>query len=434
MTEFFRTFRRSLFLRLLLIFSGTVVLFVVILAVSMRFILENRQHEWGALNYLEHFGKAIVSDIGTPPDLSKASVLIQELPISLVITGPDLLWQSDTQTIDLQHIGVMHSLSDTVKVVRSKRTKALQVTRGEFEYYLFRKADMISDDDSLVAYIAFLLALFFNYWLVRRLLKPIHLLKDGAERISQGELDYRVRHTRHDELGDLTSSINSMADSLQGMLAAKQQLLLAISHELRTPITRAKVQLELLEDPRVKESLLEDINELDQLVTELLEAERLNSQHTSLSLEPLPIAQFVAATVEQYWPKNPLIRWLPVDHNQDKVVNLDRLRFGLLLRNLIGNALRYGEQRPIFIEVEYSEGNALLSVKDQGEGIAAEHIGHLTEPFYRADSARQRQTGGFGLGLYLCKLIVEAHGGILTLDSTPGEGTSVLVSVPLSEA
>ena len=121
-----------------------------------------------------------------------------------------------------------------------------------------------------------------------------------------------------------------------------------------------------------------------------------------------------------------------IDNPQVQIVHLDRLRFSLLLRNLINNALRYGEERPITIDVKFFAEKALLTVADKGKGIAAEHIDHLTEPFYRADSSRQRQTGGFGLGLYLCKLIAEAHGGHLELQSTEGEGTIVLVSIPLT--
>lgn len=435
MISLLRAAGRSLFLRLLLIFSATVALFILISILSTHQIMEGRRDESGSINYFERHIKEIISDIGTPPDLDRAATLAQELPISLLIIGPELHWQSDSRTIDIDHIRVVHSISDTVKIVRSKSTRALQVSTGDFQYYLFSKRHMLSKDDVVIIYFAVaatLLTLLLNYWLVRRLLKPIRLLKDGAERISQGELDYRVQHNRSDELGDLTNSINSMADSLQGMLAAKQQLLLAISHELRTPITRAKVQIEFIEDPGIKHSLKEDINELDLLVTELLEAERLNSQHASLMLEPLPFVDFITQILEQYWPQQPLIQWQPSQANQHNLVNLDRLRFSLLLRNLINNALRYGEQNPITVDVEFTAGKAQLTVTDKGRGISAEHIEHLTEPFYRADSARQRQTGGFGLGLYLCKLIAEAHGGSLTLKSELEKGTTVRVEIPFS--
>jgi signal transduction histidine kinase len=104
----------------------------------------------------------------------------------------------------------------------------------------------------------------------------------------------------------------------------------------------------------------------------------------------------------------------------------------LLLKNLLENALRYSPatQAPV-LRCCYDEQQLYLTLQDQGPGIAAEHLPHLTEPFYRVDPARQRKTGGYGLGLYLCRMIAQAHGGSLTIESVPGQGTTVTVILPL---
>jgi signal transduction histidine kinase len=268
------------------------------------------------------------------------------------------------------------------------------------------------------------------------LLRPIALLKEGAERISCGELDYRVAINQTDELGTLTNSINQMADSLNAMLEAKQQLLLGISHELRTPITRVKIQLAMMEpgsilEEECKQSLLEDVDELDMLVSDLLEAERLNSQHAGLNREVIDAGEVTREIVEQHWQGNVLINYITSKHiAAPERVALDKLRYKLLVRNLVSNALKYGDAKPIEVKVFIDLNQLVLTISDKGEGISEEHIKRITEPFYRADNARQRQTGGFGLGLYLCLLIVEAYNGKLEISSAIGQGTQIVVALP----
>ena len=115
-------------------------------------------------------------------------------------------------------------------------------------------------------------------------------------------------------------------------------------------------------------------------------------------------------------------------------ISLDVTRMRLLLRNLIDNALRYNPPgtRPVVVSAKFVDGQLLIRVQDHGAGIAPEHINRVTEPFYRADPARSRATGGVGLGLYLCKRVAEVHGGSLAIDSSAGAGTGVTVILPLA--
>ena len=219
-----------------------------------------------------------------------------------------------------------------------------------------------------------------------------------------------------------------MADSLQSMLEAKRQLLLAISHELRTPITKAKLRLEFMPDSDEKDQLKEDIQEIELLISDLIEAERLNGDHAVLTAEPTPIAAFVEGVCEQFesYPGGLQLE-LPTE---DRDIVIDNLRVRLLITNLVNNAIRHGEGNPIVVRVGFDDDCARLEVEDRGEGIAQEHLSQISEPFYRADSARQRNTGGFGLGLYLCRLIAQAHGGELIIQSQLGEGTHIIVKLP----
>ena len=426
-------FRNSLFFRLFLIFSATVVFFYVIISLSLRQIDQN----WRAERqnpipdfYLDNI-TLIVDNIGVPPDLQRATQLAEELSLTLIIRSPHINWQSDDQNdLDISQAVYLRSLSTEADMLQAGREEIIRVSRGGYEYYLNQRVPTLSETDYRVVYIGLALAglvLLLNYGLVHRLLEPVRQLREGAERICEGDLSYRVKSKRTDELGELTESVNHMADALQSMLEAKRQLLLAISHELRTPITRAKLQLEFMEDGVIKNNLGDDINEIDLLISDLIEAERLSNQHAALLAEHVDFAEYIGLVLQQYTHYESLSFVRP---EQDHSVSIDKLRTRLLLTNIVNNAIRHGEGKPIAVTVSFEETEAIVEVEDQGEGIGEEHLEHLNEPFYRADSARQRHTGGFGLGLYLCRLIAQAHGGRLEISSKLGVGTHVTLFLP----
>lgn len=206
-------------------------------------------------------------------------------------------------------------------------------------------------------------------------------------------------------------------------------MLLAISHELRTPITRAKLQLEFMDDNELKQTLSDDINEIDLLISDLIEAERLSSQHAVLIPDDVDFVDYIGMLAAQYqYYEGGIILDLP---DTDHAMRIDKLRIRLLFANIVNNAIRHGRGRPVTVKVRFAETEVELTISDEGEGISEEHLRHVREPFYRVDSARQRNTGGFGLGLYLCHLIAEAHGGRMEIDSEPGEGTEIRIYLPL---
>jgi len=426
----------SLYLRLFLIFSATIILFLVIITLSLRQLDQNWRRE--RLNplpvfYLDNV-RLLVDAIGIPPDLQRAEDLARDLSLTIIIRSPHINWQSDDQSdLDISSAVFVRTLSDESQMMAVGNEQVIRVARGGYEYFLNRKAPSLSDYDYAVVYIGLGFALFvllLNYWLVHRLMDPVRRLRQGAEKICAGDLSYRVEVTRKDELGELTESINHMADSLQSMLEAKRQLLLAISHELRTPVTRAKLQLEFMEDGALRDTLRDDINEIDLLISDLIEAERLSTQHAALIPDDVDFAEYIGMLSEQYQHYDGgLVVDLP---DEDRSMQIDKLRIRLLLANIVNNAIRHGRNRPVTISVRFQGDEAVLSIADQGEGISEEHLKHVREPFYRVDSARARHTGGFGLGLYLCHLIAEAHGGRMEIDSETGKGTRVTIYLPIN--
>ena len=172
---------------------------------------------------------------------------------------------------------------------------------------------------------------------------------------------------------------------------------------------------------------MRDLNEIRDLISDLLESERLASPHAALQREPVDLTALVREVVAEQAEGPQVQLELP---EALPVRPLDRTRVRLLVRNLLDNALRYsaGAAQPPRISLRTEGKGVLLEVRDFGPGVDEAQLGHLTEPFYRTDSARQRATGGVGLGMYLCRLVAEAHGGRLEVrNAQPGLAISALL-------
>ena len=435
MTTLVQYIRKSLFFRLLAIFGITVILFLVIILISLQTINNENETIETIPDYFTRHVESIIEDIGTPPNLSNAMRLASELNWTINIRNPIMEWSSDPENrLNVDASQYQESLTVDAEMRTINGEDIIRVDRGGYDFYMYRSAQDEQSFNYFVLYTALALAtliLFLNYLMVNKMLNPVRLLKQGAERIRQGDLSYRVKSNLQDELGELTESINHMADSLQSMLEAKRQLLMAISHELRTPITKAKLRMEFMPNSDEKDQLKEDIDEIDLLISDLLEAERLNNDHSVLVSEPVMLASFVRSITEQFETYSGELQVNTPNH--DLEFEIDKLRIRLLLTNLLNNAIRHGKGNLIKVRVSFSENQGVIQVNDNGEGISEEHISQITEPFYRADSSRQRNTGGFGLGLYLCRLIAQAHGGEMVITSQLEQGTQISISLPRAQ-
>ncbi len=250
---------------------------------------------------------------------------------------------------------------------------------------------------------------------IRHMVGPLRELAAGAEAFGRGDLEHRVPIRHRDEIGDLAHRFNQMAEDIQAMLDGKRALLLAISHELRSPLTRARLHAELVDEGASKASLLDELAQMRELISALLESERLGSGHRALQVADCDLG---ALAREQDQPGVAL----RVDRDLP-VLKLDRMRVQLLLRNLVHNALRHNDPEvgPVMVTVERDGDGATLTVRDHGAGVPPEVLSQLGQPFFRPDEARARSEGGVGLGLSLCRLVAEAHGSRLVLrNAQPG--------------
>lgn len=390
----------------------------------------------------------LAADIGNPPSVERATALTRQLPLSVRISGPVVNWRSNPDSHDYGRRWQDDShgpgddpwTSDEPRLFERTTADGHRVRFG-LDVKNWRERPRFI---GWVTLAALLLLTALAYAWVRRLLRPLDDIRAGALRFGAGDFAMPIpvhRPRKPDELGELAATINTMGQDIHQMLEAKRTLLLAISHELRSPLTRARLNTELLPETAElrssREALLRDLALMRDLVTDLLESERLASPHAALHREPTDLAallgEVVAALPDMKAVAATAASGLPE-------LSVDRTRLRLLLRNLLDNAVRHNTPQahgssdqvspPVSVRLEAApEGGVRITVRDFGPGVDHAALPHLAEPFYRPDAARERATGGVGLGLYLCKLVALAHGGSFTVrNAQPGLEVQVTLS------
>ncbi len=434
-----------------------------------------------------NYADTLVAEIGSPPDVDRARLLTQRLPLRIRIEGPDVNWDSaDEPPPPPPDVGPRRPPRHPVVTLPNGDPLPLVVPgprrppRASFDHgpsddaprlgphvaphYLSLNADIdpsmwrvvrrLPDGHRIVFSLAdmshetraehigwvtlaiLLLLTALAYAWVRHMLRPLVALRAGAVRYGQGDFSQPIVPRHRDELGDLAEQINAMAARLHHMLDAKRQLLLAISHELRSPLARARMNAELIDESTERSALLRDLGEMRDLITDLLESERLADVqaggHAALQTEASSLPDIIHEQCDAQAAAGVLT--LQLDETLP-ALPLDRARMRLLLRNLVDNALRHGsdsERAPV-VSTAGTPQSVQLVVRDFGPGMEESQLQHASEAFYRADTARLRSTGGVGLGLYLCKLVAEAHGGTLTLrNAHPGLEITAALPLPVT--
>lgn len=431
MTALLQLMRRSLFLRLILIFLIAAIVASLLIAGGLRLLYHGNLNH-GLERYVTHYISYLIADLGTPPDPQRARQLAQQLPLDIRLSGPDLSWSSHAEFPPIKALGDPYHHDNGVLVYHDGPQHILGIENNGYLVLLAIPGYSQSRHNraSLLIIFVTLIVLIATYSAVRWLFRPLKWIREGTTRIGQGDLAYRLPEHRDDELGSIIRDINAMARELEQRLEAKRELLLAVSHELRTPLTRAKLALEFLDEKTRPRRLIQDeLDEITHLVEELLETERLRETHLKLNLQQIDISDLIRELIsERFSADRARLHVSLPDEPFSVFADMPRLR--LLLRNLISNALQHSDQPlPVELTVSHFEESYQVKVKDQGAGIAEEHIASLTEPFYRVDPSRRRETGGFGLGLYLCRLVAEAHEGSLAIESTLGQGTTVIATL-----
>ena len=427
--------KNSLSGKLLGLFFITAFLLVIVGGANIAFSFKNNFKE-NVRPHLIQYLEYIQADIGSPPDIEKAKLIASRLPVEVSIISETTNWSSNKNSItpDLS----------AINYYRDFRKDNLNYKMGEYnnrEYLIIMQPSQTLAFSiphphehfklaHVIPIITILLLLVLFYYSTKRIFQPITSIEAGIKLMGQGNLKHRINVNRDDELGALAKNINGMAEDINNMLEAKRQLLLAISHEIRTPVTRARIATEMLNNEKYKADIIFDLDEIETLTEEILEIERLNTNHTVLNKQNVSPDNLLKEVINAFYSEE------NIEINTETTnASLDPSRIKLLMKNLIGNAILHNENtitktKSPLVELKKQNDTIIFSVQDFGKGISNEHIPHLTEPFYRVDPSRKRETGGYGLGLYLCRIIIEAHGGKLQIKSKINEGTEIKVTLP----
>jgi len=431
-----RRIRASLFLKILLIFAMALVLMIVFIAGAHRLIFKPPVRFESILAHSVSYAELIARDLGNPPALDRARKLSARLHLRIRYesaaggwsTHPDMEKIAREELVSLDGMGeasagfTPHGLCARVPVQGGKLFFLLRPWKKGFHH---RVNQLI-----LAVSILAVLLILGVWFIIQGLLRPIRTLSEGMGKLGAGEMNYRMSSRRRDELGGLVCSFNRMSERIGEMIRSRDRLLLDVSHEMRSPLTRIKLALEFLEPGEPRQAILEDVEDVERMVTAILETERLENPHGGLQRTAIPLKRITGEVAAALEGRPPGISREGIPENL--LVRADDERLRILLRNILDNALRHSaeSERPVEVTAKRKEKGVTMKIRDFGSGMDPEALRHIFEPFFRADRSRSKQTGGYGLGMNMCWKIMQAHGGAINVDSHPGQGTTVTLDFP----
>jgi two-component system OmpR family sensor kinase len=292
----------------------------------------------------------------------------------------------------------------------------------------------------LASLVAGVVAVIISLFIARLLAQPLVSMTQAAQAMARGDLAQRVHVASSDEVGRLAKAFNTMAASLERAEELRRNLVADVAHELRTPISVLRADLEALQDkvyeptPEHLAALQEETDLLERLVADLHELSLAEAGQLKMEIRPTDLAQVcrqaVAAMQAQATARGVDVRLESAA--PDAISTADPDRLGQVLRNLVSNALRYTPAGgTVTLNCTVAGAHALVSVHDTGSGIKPEDLPHVFDRFYRGEKSRSRATGGAGLGLAIVKQLVEAHRGQVWVESTLGKGATFYIRLPL---
>ena len=424
-----RQIRFSIFMKLLLIQWG--MAFLVYVAVVLTFgMLWGSRVQGPIEENIKNYAGFLIKEMGSPPNHSKAEKLAETYNIEIRYENQSLSWSTSER---LPTIKKAKQFSSHHGVIPSSLWYQYYVISGsDGGNFLFRWNFGLLETAHREIFIILMLLLsvifIMMHIFIRRTLRPIKWLQQGVNEIGQGNLNVQIPIKKGDELGHLTEAINDMTQRIRKMIEARDQLLLDVSHELRSPITRMKLALEFIPEVDKKESLQKDLETIEAMITEILESERLKEGYGKLALDSHDIVSIMKETGKEYENKTPGIRWVSLP--EKLLLNIDAERIRIVFKNLLDNAFKYSraDSNPVEISVRADNDVTIVKIIDDGPGIPEEDIPQLFEPFYRVDRSRSKKTGGYGIGLSLSKKIMDAHGGKIEISNNEGRGVTVTLS------
>ena len=291
---------------------------------------------------------------------------------------------------------------------------------------------------------------FIGFLISKTISKPIKELCDATHKVDKGNYSIRLETKSCDEIGELANAFNKTTANLakireerQEIDRAKTEFLSITSHELRSPMTPMKAQLQMLiqeyfgklskDQKKSLEIIMRNADRLDNIISDFLEISRIEAARLKFNFQETDIAQIVEETIDfmKAFAKEKNIK-LTTQIETLPIIEVDSGRLSQVLRNLVNNAIKFSERNSkIEISTKLDKDCILFSVRDYGCGLTYENQIRIFEPFYQVESAARRKHGGTGLGLAICRGIVESQNGNIWVESKPSKGSKFSFTIPL---
>jgi signal transduction histidine kinase len=301
---------------------------------------------------------------------------------------------------------------------------AIQLVDGgwlNFDVASVSSLPVASWDLILSIFLTVAVAIALSLFPVYRLTRPLARFTQAAEALGRGNLDEPVPEKGSLEVRRAAHAFNDMQARIRRLVDGRTQMIAAISHDLRTPITRLRLRAEFVEDPEAQRRMLADLDEMETMIKSTLAFAREDSDR-----EPA-ISLNLVTLLHEVVEEEPSATFLPDLPAQCEIIGR-ALALRRCFRNVIDNAIKYGKVARIGLRVE--EKSVLVDIDDDGPGIPDDQRDLVFRPFYRLDASRNRDSGGTGLGLAIVQSIVLSHGGEVTLDNRIDSGLRVTIRLP----
>jgi signal transduction histidine kinase len=263
--------------------------------------------------------------------------------------------------------------------------------------------------------------------------KDLHTLRKAATSFGEEGFSTRVNLRKNSSITPVANAFDLMAQHIQELVVSHQDLTNAVSHELKTPLARFKFSLEIiaaLDNPEKRDKYIQsmkgDVQELDELIDEMLRYAKLTTDNLQLHLEKVDAEQWISDIIAHYQQDNIQFIFKASTKTGKKIV-IDIHQMSRAINNLIRNGLRYTENR-LQVNVKIMVNKITIHIDDDGQGIPTEHLDHVFHPFTRLDTSRDKQSGGYGLGLAITQKIIQQHHGSIVANHSVLGGASFQIS------
>lgn len=321
------------------------------------------------------------------------------------------------------------SLQQSLNQQTTKILLSIQLPKHGYLNIKGRKPDFVWQNSAILFCVLVLLSLLILlcYWVIQYISTPLDPLTKAVERFSYDLKAPAIQEQGSPEMRTVIRAYNAMQENIRSLVEGRTQMLAAISHDLRTPITRLKLRAEMIEGEKLQSKVLADLTDMEYMISSILAFAREQNSDEA----------------EQSFDLNALLESICDDYSDmDKPVvyatDSSRLAyFGRMLSikracgNIIDNALKYGKS----CQVSLTNNAEMITIcfTDQGPGIPADKFDHVFQPFYRIDNARTPTLPGSGLGLAVSQEIIQSHGGMISLKNSE-QGFQVIICLPRSRA